>query len=250
MYAVTKIEETKEEAFNIKTIRFKLENRVSAGQFVMVWIPGIREIPMSLSYTGDLKGITFKVVGKGTEALAKLNEGSRIWVRGPYGLGYKKEDGHALAIAGGTGISSLAPFIETVQNIDLLIGARSKKDLYFIDRLKGVTKNIYITTEDGSVGEKGILTDLLPHLLKNNKYTKIYTCGPERMIRAILNLTELRVSASLERYMKCGIGICDSCTINGYRVCVDGPVFEDQQLRNMTELGEYTREKSGLKVKL
>ncbi|MEM3811510.1 MAG: dihydroorotate dehydrogenase electron transfer subunit, partial [Thermoplasmata archaeon] len=156
----------------------------------------------------------------------------------------------ALAIAGGTGISSLAPFLETVENFDLLIGAKSKKDLYFIERLKGFAQNIYITTEDGSAGEKGLLTDLLPRLLKNSKYSRIYTCGPEMMVRAILNLTDLKISASLERYMKCGVGICDSCTINGYRVCVDGPVFEDQQLRNMTELGEYTREKSGLKVRL
>lgn len=250
MYAVTKIEETKNETFNIKTIRFKLENTVYPGQFLMVWIPSIREMPMSLSYVGDLKGITFKVVGKGTEALSKLTEGSKIWVRGPYGRGYKKEDGYALAIAGGTGISSLAPFLETVENFDLLIGAKSKKDLYFIERLKGLAQNIYITTEDGSAGEKGLLTDLLPRLLKNSKYSRIYTCGPEMMVRAILNLTDLKISASLERYMKCGVGICDSCTINGYRVCVDGPVFEDQQLRNMTELGEYTREKSGLKVRL
>jgi dihydroorotate dehydrogenase electron transfer subunit len=250
MYTVTRIEETKEEAFNVKTIRFKFENTVYPGQFVMVWIPGIREIPMSLSYTGDLKGITFKVLGKGTEALSSLTDGSRIWVRGPYGKGYTKESGQFLAIAGGTGVSSLAPFLETAGEFDLLIGAKSKQDLYFIERLKRVSKNIYITTEDGSDGEKGLLTDLLPHILKKRQYNKIYACGPEKMIRAIMNMTELRISASLERYMKCGIGICDSCTINGYRVCVDGPVFEDQQLRNMTELGDYTREKSGLKVRL
>jgi dihydroorotate dehydrogenase electron transfer subunit len=216
----------------------------------MVWIPGLREFPMSISYTETLKGITYKTVGKGTEALAKLNVGSRIWIRGPYGNGYKKESGKILAVAGGTGISSLAPFLESLEEFDLLIGAKSKRYLYFVDRLRPHTKNISITTEDGTEGEKAMATDLLPKILKNKQYDHLYTCGPEKMIRSILNKTNINIAASLERYMKCGIGICDSCSVNGYRVCVDGPVFEDKQLRKMSELGEYSRDRSGLKVKL
>lgn len=250
MYNVSKIEEIKEEAYNVKTIRFRFDNPINPGQFLMVWIPEVREFPMSLSYIGALKGITFKVLGKGTEALARLKVGSKIWVRGPYGKGYKKEDGKILAVVGGTGISSLAPFLEYLGDFDLLIGAKSKKDLYFIDRLSPYTKNINITTEDGTKGEKALVTDLLPKILKNKRYDKIYTCGPEKMIRSILNKTNINITASLERYMKCGIGICDSCTVNGYRLCVDGPVFEDAQLREMIELGEYSRDRSGLKVRL
>ncbi len=118
----------------------------------------------------------------------------------------------------------------------------------FVERFKDLAP--YISTDDGSAGFHGYAPQLAEQLVNENKYDIIYACGPELMLKPLIELAKRRhieIQASLERLMKCGIGICDSCSINGYRVCVDGPVFSTQVLFNMRDLGKVRRDASGNK---
>lgn len=248
MYRIVKIKNKIEENKNVFTLLFEDDIKINPGQFAMVWIPGIDEFPMSFSYTGELKGFTFKVLGEGTRNLAKLSIGDRLFYRGPYGKYYTIEGEKALFVAGGTGIASLAPFIEssTFKKKYAIIGAKTKEELFFINRIESNVDSLLIYTEDGSLGSKGLVTDGIHKF----EYDIIYACGPEKMLRKIIDMNVKNIQASLERYMKCGIGICDSCTINGFRVCVDGPVFRKEELLKMDELGIKTRLPSGKEIKL
>jgi len=250
MYRVVKIEKIKDETPTIKTFFFKDNSEPEPGQFYMIWIPGVDEFPMSISYIGDEKAFTVKRIGKGTTAMHKLKEGDKLWIRGPYGKGFEMEDGYALIIGGGSGMATLGPLIEKVKG-DVIIAARTKDELLFVDRFKD--RNVYIATDDGSAGFKGYATELAREMIKSKDYSIIYTCGPEIMMRKIIDMgieRGIKVQASLERLMKCGIGICDSCSINGYRVCVDGPVFSEKELVKMQDLGRYKRDKAGRRVTL
>jgi len=249
MYRVVEIDEVVEETPSIKTFFFQDSSNPEPGQFYMVWIPGVDEFPMSISYIGERKGFTVRKVGAGTEAMHALKDGDKLWIRGPYGRGFRRVDGYALIVGGGSGMATLAPLAE-VQDGDIIIAARSMDELLFLDRFS--RRNVYAATDDGSYGFKGFATELAERLLEERKYDAIFTCGPEIMMRKIIDMAQSRnipVQASLERLMKCGIGICDSCSINGYRVCVDGPVFSEE-LKNMSELGKFHRDRSGRKVPL
>ncbi len=242
------IEKKIRENENIFTFLFESSKDPLPGQFAMVWIPGIDEMPMSYSYVGKKKGITFKVVGEGTRKLSLFKEGDYIFLRGPYGTHYTEEGENALFVAGGTGISSLAPFIElsNFKRKKLIIGAKTSTEIYFLERLKNYLDEILIFTEDGSLGKKGLVTDGL-----SSDIDIIYSCGPEKMVKKVLDFSaenRINLQASLERMMKCGIGICDSCSINGFRVCIDGPVFKKSDLLKMIDLGKYGRLPSGKKV--
>ena len=248
MYRVVKIEKIKEETPTIKTFFFKDDSKPEPGQFYMIWLPGVDEFPMSISHIGNKKAFTVKRIGKGTTAMHKLKEGDKLWIRGPYGRGFKIENGYALIIGGGSGMATLGPLIERVEG-DIIIAARTKDELLFLDRFKD--RNVYIATDDGSAGFKGFATDLAKDMMEKRDYSIIYTCGPEIMMRKIIDMAierGIKVQASLERLMKCGIGICDSCSINGYRVCVDGPVFSEKELVKMEDLGKYKRDSSGRRV--
>ena len=109
------------------------------------------------------------------------------------------------------------------------------------------------TTDDGSFGLKGYTTDALNDVIKNNKIKIVYTCGPEIMMEKIVEICDqnnIEVEASLERYMSCGFGICGKCTVNDKIICVDGPIFNSKQLKEMPEFGKFARLKSGKKVTL
>ena len=110
-----------------------------------------------------------------------------------------------------------------------------------------------VATDDGSFGKKGFTTDVLKEILENkkNKIKIVYTCGPEMMMKKIFELCEkhnIECEASLERYMACGYGVCGKCMINDKICCIDGPVFNSRQLRQMNEFGNFARLKSGRKV--
>jgi dihydroorotate dehydrogenase electron transfer subunit len=250
MYRVVEIEEIVDETPTIKTFFFEDESKPKPGQFYMIWLPGIDEFPMSISYIGKRKGFTVKRIGAGTNKMHSLREGDKLWIRGPYGRGFEIIDKRALIIGGGSGMATLGPLMDRV-NGDVLIAARTKEELLFTERFE--RGNTYIATDDGSAGFKGFATELAEILLNKENYDIIYTCGPEIMMRKIIDMAlerSIRIQASLERLMKCGIGICDSCTINGYRVCIDGPVFTEKELKEMRDLGRYERDASGRRVQI
>lgn len=252
--AVVAIEGKAIEARDIVTLRFTWRRECDPGQFIMVWIPEVDEVPMSLSYTGDRKGITVRKVGEATAALCSLSEGDLIGVRGPYGRGFSLSDGRTLAVAGGVGTASLAPLVESSQGaVDVALGARSADLLLFERRMSESSRRLRVSTDDGSRGFKGTVVELASEMMNATRYEHVVACGPERMLMALKELCEerhVRYQFSLERLMKCGVGLCGSCAVDGMRVCADGPVFTGDKLRKMMEFGRWKRDPSGQRVSL
>jgi dihydroorotate dehydrogenase electron transfer subunit len=238
----------KKESKDIRTFFFDYVCDFIPGQYVMVWIRGVDEIPMSLSYAD---GVTVRRVGDATAALFALEVGDSFGIRGPYGNGFRIPERPALLVAGGLGAAPLATFAEALKNkTTTILGARTKDELLFLERFRS-SGELLIATEDGSAGHKGLAVDLLERVAG---YEEIVSCGPERMMRRVLDYAMalgVQSQFSLHRYIKCGVGLCGSCCIDpsGLRVCSDGPVFTGQQL-NESEFGEYMRDAAGRKVKL
>jgi dihydroorotate dehydrogenase electron transfer subunit len=252
---ITTILASTTEATDIKTITFRYPKAVIPGQFFMIWIPGVDEIPMSVSeITKDVKGITFRKIGDATHALYHLKPGSKIGVRGPYGNGFKLTGKHLLFIGGGTGIAMLAPAVEQARKRKLkstvIIGVKTKNELFFEDRLRSCGATVLVSTDDGSKGYKGFASDLSKNILKKEKIDAVFTCGPEPMMKTILSCCKtIPFQASLERYIKCSIGICGQCCIGkGLRVCLDGPIFDGKTLKKVEDFGVYKRDATGRKI--
>ncbi|MEM2944455.1 MAG: dihydroorotate dehydrogenase electron transfer subunit [Methanomassiliicoccales archaeon] len=252
-HEIVVIEEVRKETQLITTLKFKFKRRCHPGQFVMVWLPECDEIPMSLSYIGELCGITVKTVGSATKKLSSLEVGSRIAVRGPYGKGFSPIRGRSLFVAGGIGAASLLPAAEVMdkETIDFVMGAKTKSELIFIDRAKECVRKLEISTDDGSFGIQGTAVEAAKELVQGEKYDCIYGCGPEMMLFKLYKLSEelgIDCQLSLERYMKCGIGLCGSCAINGLQVCKDGPVFHKKDLNMLKEFGQFKRDSAGKRI--
>ncbi|MDN7025738.1 dihydroorotate dehydrogenase electron transfer subunit [Methanoculleus sp. FWC-SCC1] len=234
-----------EESPSIRTFTFDLAIPFTPGQFVMVWVPGVDEVPMALSAEN---AITVQRVGEATAALFNLAVGDQIGIRGPFGNGFAVT-GRTLAVGGGVGVAPLYPLAAAGSVEIFLLGARTAADLLFADRL-GEACTLVTATDDGSAGHHGFVTHLLERVDPVD-FDHICVCGPEGMMRAVLSILDREGCAergqfALHRYMKCGIGICGSCCIDpdGLRVCRDGPVFTGDRLL-ASELGRYTRDASG-----
>jgi len=252
---VTPILSTNTEAADIKTITFEHHAPVVSGQFYMIWIPGIDEIPMSVSYiTKDVKGITFRRIGEATNALFSFKRGQRIGIRGPYGNGFQLKGKHPLFVGGGTGVAMLAPAVELAQKRKLkstiIIGVKTKTELFFEHRLRRCRANVLVSTDDGSKGYHGFASELAKEILTTEEIDAIYTCGPEIMMKTLYSASKkIPFQASLERYMKCAIGLCGQCCVgNGIRVCVDGPIFDEKMLHHCDDFGVYRRDAAGKKI--
>jgi dihydroorotate dehydrogenase electron transfer subunit len=247
---VVSITDIVEETPSIRSFYFDYDFDFIPGQFVMVWVPGVDEIPMALSRRSS---ITVQRVGDATSALFSMKINDKIGIRGPFGNGFPIS-GRALAIAGGVGAAPLLGLVHARSVDTFLLGARSESELLFCSELSGKT-DLHIATDDGSAGHHGFVIDLIDSV-GIEKYDTICVCGPERMMSAVLRNLERRTLAhrsqfSLHRYMKCGIGICGSCCIDpgGLRVCRDGPVFNGEAIIN-TEFGNYSRDASGRRKNL
>lgn len=231
----------------VRTFFFDRKIKALPGQFIMVWMPGVDEKPFALSYNN---AVTIECKGIFTKKTCYLKKGDKIGIRGPYGNGFKIKK-NALVVAGGLGIASLAGLIDKLNSPEIIIGAKSKKELLFVKRFKN--KKLNIATDDGSSGFKGFTTELMEEILNKKKFKVVYTCGPEIMMKKVFELCEknnIECQASLERYIKCGLGVCGECAINDKLVCKDGPVFNSKQLRELNEFGKFARLKSGKKVSL
>ncbi len=232
----------------VSTLYFQWNADVKPGQFVMVWAPGTGEIPMSLSHIGREKAFTIKNYGPSSDKLIKLELGQKIFFRGPYGRPFSTVKGKTLLIGGGSGMASLHPLIS--RNAFGLIAARTREEILFMDEFED--GKVRVTTDDGSFGVKGnVLAGLKD--LDIYSFDMIYACGPEIMLYNLYkHLKDKKVDAelSLERLMKCGVGVCDSCSINGFQLCRDGPTFTMEQLRYMNEFGAEKLTFSGTRVSL
>lgn len=254
------IEKVIDETPTVRTLIISDENLadVLPGQFAMVWVPGVNELPMSVMIT-EQKGkaaFTVRKRGESSTAMYDLKEGQQIGVRGPYGNSFDIKDGRILLVGGGTGLVPLirlAKFAKPNNDVTILMGSKTKEEVFFEDLAKRVlAKNkhkIIVATEDGSYGQQGFVTDVLEKLVQNEKFDAIYTCGPEIMMYKIVQLANAKkifVQASLERMMKCGIGICGSCCMDQVLVCHDGTIFDGEFLKNSKEFGHTHRSKAGI----
>lgn len=262
---IVKITEIQQETPKVKSFTFhdKLCSKAKPGQFLMVWIPDVDEVPMSLSSVNPHAcSITVKKVGEATEALHQKKTGDLIGIRGPLGNGFHLVKGNIMVVGGGTGTASLMPLVESLTNehakVTFLQGAKTSNELLLRDRIRAVLSTMRgrfeANTEDGSYGSKGLVTDFAERYLAKEKFDTIYTCGPERMMYKMLVLSErfkTPLQASLERLMRCAIGLCGTCAIGRFLVCRDGPVFTGEQLGEVKEeFGQFTRAFNGRKIKL
>jgi dihydroorotate dehydrogenase electron transfer subunit len=227
----------------------------------MVWIPGEGEIPMSIS-TIDQKGrssITVRRVGNTTEILNTLTIGEKIGIRGPYGNKYELRGEKPLIVAGGSGAANLLPlvraFVSKGVKPTFILGGRSSDQLLFKDVLADLLReNLVITTDDGSMGYNGYASGYAAILMSEKQYDQVYICGPELMMTKIFyeaEKQEIEVQASLERYIKCAVGLCGNCAIGYYRVCTDGPIFNTKMLNNVrNEFGISLMDASGIKTRV
>jgi dihydroorotate dehydrogenase electron transfer subunit len=254
-----KIKETE----RITTLLFDIPHQsleINPGQFFMVWVPGVDEIPMSVSlWEPPTAGISVQDVGEATKALTKLTEGDWLGIRGPFGSYYTTNSQKALVVGGGIGMAPLRPLVYNLLQqgamVTLLVAARTKSQLLFYDFAGRIDSDLHveIATDDGSMGSRGLAIEVAQDLIKNTMFDTIYTCGPELMMVGLLNLAQkenLRFQASLERYMKCGCGICGTCALDptGDLVCKEGPVFTTKDLLELEEFGKYYRDSTGIKT--
>ncbi len=251
---LVEVEEVVRESPSIYTIRYRDDRPALPGQFVMVWLPGVNEVPMSLSYTGEDKGFTFRPVGETTKALAALEPGAPLGIRGIFGNSFKLTTGSALIVGGGTGIASIIAAVEPFSSkarVHAALGARTADELFFEKRVEESGAVLHVATDDGSRGHHGLVTDVVRKLLESGGIGQVIACGPERMLRGTAVLgREFGIPGqySVERFMKCGIGICDACSLDGRLVCNDGPVFDGDFLLDSEDFGRYRLAPDGRRV--
>jgi len=225
-----------------------IPENIQAGNFAEVRIDKTSDVflrrPLSIyDFDPELNTISFfiKNIGKGTNLLSKLIKGENVNIIYPLGNSFSITiNGKALLIGGGSGV---APLLLLAKNLKLsgtevvfLLGARSSKDIHLVNEFEAFGK-VLVTTEDGSLGEKGMVTQhSIWQSVKN--FDKIYTCGPDPMMKAIAKIArsnKIECEASLENMMACGFGACLCCvteTTEGNKcVCTEGPVFNVNDLK-------------------
>lgn len=236
------------------TLRFRdpFIKSYEPGQFVMVWVPGVDEIPMALWGGRDgVHQVLVEAKGDCSRALAAKKPGELIGVRGPYGKPFRLRGKRNLIVVGGTGTSPLVPLVERGRGhaeFDVVLGGRSKEFLLLRSAFEGAGARVHVSTDDGSEGFHGRSPDLARRLLEKGTYDDILTCGPELMMKAVLDLAQARrvpIQASVERWMKCAVGICDACLVDGTRLCRDGPVLDGAVLASLADFGRHERDPSG-----
>ena len=213
------------------------------GQFVQVSVPvsgGFLRRPLGIAEVSRTDGwirLIYRQVGRGTEALAGATAGADVSVLGPLGRGFDIALNHPLLVGGGMGLTPLLFFAAAHPNVSVLMGGRTKEEVFWEEIYRPHVRECFITTDDGSYGTQGFVTTLLPELLKGGTYDGVAVCGPPVMmerVAAIASEYGIPCEVSLEKRMACGLGACLSCAVDtksGRRkVCKDGPVFPAEEV--------------------
>lgn len=237
----------------------RTEMRAIPGQFVMVSLPKAGEVPISISGLNDYSlEITIRNVGKVTSHICKANPGEHLYIRGPYGNGFplaEFENQHILAIVGGSAIAAIKPLVEysfdrdnlRLKKLDILVGFKSPRNILFREELNRWKKkcNVVLTVDNDEdyawMGSIGFVVDYIKEVQHIGDDTKVIIIGPPLMmtncVRELLRhgVKEKNIWFSLERYMKCGLGKCGHCRIRDKHVCLDGPVFNYEQAKELID---------------
>ena len=253
---VVPIREIHNETRRVRTFVLDMElPEAEPGQFVMLWLPGVDEKPISIASPSPLT-LTVARVGPFSTALHRAQVGDRVGVRGPFGRGFSLlEDRPALLVGGGYGAAPLyflaVRALQQAIPVTVALGARRANDLIYADRFRELGVRLILATDDGSLGHRGYVTDAISGPLAHDPPPALYACGPEPMLVALLRLClehGLPGQFSVERYMKCGFGICGQCALDGLLVCQDGPVLGVEQLRGLEEFGRFRRSGTGRRL--
>jgi dihydroorotate dehydrogenase electron transfer subunit len=236
---------------NIKEYEIILEDHVEPepGQFAMLWIPRVGEIPLSFANAED-NAARFIVarVGRVTGHMHEmLMAGNRVFIRGPLGRGFTwTSGGRALLVAGGYGLAPLHFLAKKLRNagcgVKILLGFKSDDDIFYREKFKRLGE-VEISVEHGSSGYHGTVLDLFRSVIRGESFDMVYVCGKEELNLAVMwecLRAGLPVEASFERRIRCGAGICGSCSIEplGLRVCRDGPILDGRMIAPMLEADE------------
>lgn len=225
-------------------------NNSIPGQFYMIgtdnsYDPLLKRPFSILRQASEKVQFLYRIKGKGTEKMRQMKKGITVSLLGPLGNGYPLPGKNLtpLLIAGGIGIASLFPLAEKLaKNAYLFYGGRTKDDLFMLNELKDIVKELIISTDDGSAGEKGTAVDVLNEFLTFNSQLStfnflLYACGPSPMLEAVSKVAlERGINGyiSMEENMACGVGACLGCAVKtkkGYkRVCKEGPVFPIEEI--------------------
>lgn len=246
-----KIIKVEDENPTTKTISVECKDKPKPGQFYMIWIPGAEQKPFSVAGVSPLK-FSVCAVGPFSRKFTSMKKGEKVWLFGPYGNSFEAQGKKIVAIGGGygTGPMRYLSVLAKKQGAEpiLVIGARSK------DRLMKGGKGVrtVFTTDDGSEGMMGNAADALKKILQEEKIDAVYACGPEKMMGVVGKIClgkKIKCQLLLERYMKCGFGMCGQCSIGELLACFDGPVF-DAKIVEHPEFGKFHRDCAGRKVLL
>jgi NAD(P)H-flavin reductase len=236
-------------------------NSFTPGQFSMLWVFGVGELPISIS--GDPAKrhqlvYTVRSVGQGTHALVSQSVGNSVGVRGPLGTGWPLEAAggkDVILVAGGIGLAPLRPLVYHVLSnrkdygrLVLLYGARSPRELLYRKELATWARNhetqVLVTVDYGGLswrGHVGVVTTLFKYARLQPAHSVAMVCGPEIMMRFVTRELETHglrredIYLSMERNMKCAVGFCGHCQYGPYFICKDGPVFRYDQIRPLLE---------------
>jgi len=261
MHQTFTITEIRTENYRTKTFIFdKPLPDAQPGQYVMAWLPDVGEKPFSIAGANPL-ALMVVAVGPFSEALHRLDVDDRVWVRGPLGQGFTLRGRHHLLVGGGYGVAPLLFLARTSltdgHTVDVCIGARTGEDVLLagafgstdstdfnrlaekkpVSSVQSVDK-LSITTEDGTLGERGLVTQAVEAAIAARRPDCVYACGPVPMLTALAQQCQahnLPHQFSWEAHLRCGLGICGSCELNaqtrqvanipaGWLVCKDGPV--------------------------
>ncbi|MDO5400708.1 MAG: dihydroorotate dehydrogenase electron transfer subunit [Eubacteriales bacterium] len=207
------------------------------GQFVNILIEGLfLRRPISVcDYSDKSLTILYKVVGKGTAAMAAMAPGGKLDLLTGLGNGYDLalSGSHPVLLGGGVGVPPLYNLARKLlaqgKTVSVVLGFNTKDEVFYEDEFRALGCDVTVTTVDGSYGKKGFVTDALPE-----HYTYFYTCGPEPMLKAVYRATATSGQMSFEKRMGCGFGACMGCsckTITGYkRICKEGPVMRKEEI--------------------
>jgi dihydroorotate dehydrogenase electron transfer subunit len=220
------------------------------GQFYMLqagntYDPLLKRPFSIFRYNDNIIQFLYRVRGKGTHLLSFLKRGDIINIIGPLGKPFPEPEDDFIALAGGIGIASIMPLLERFKKkAYLFYGAKKKDELIMLEGAKAFSKELFISTDDGSEGYKGIITDFLKNSIVFKNYSlPIYACGPNIMLKELAQIVpDIQTCyVSLEEYMACGVGACLGCVVKikdpiseqGWtykRVCKEGPVFDIKEI--------------------
>ncbi|MBW2689996.1 MAG: dihydroorotate dehydrogenase electron transfer subunit [Deltaproteobacteria bacterium] len=258
--------------FRMKILAPDFGEKAHPGQFIMFRVqrslPPLLRRPFGIFQTGFLPAdcdglppkefveIVYKVVGSGTAIMAELHEGDRVELLGPLGNGfdYTSCEGEKILVGGGIGLVPLymlaGELIAKGCSVRLLMGGRTRDDILAVTEFERLGVKTYISTDDGSLGESGLVTQVLERKLQEYPDAEVFTCGPMPMLSAVHDICTNRqvpLQVSLEESMACGVGACLGCVVKGAGhteenpsylcSCKVGPVFKSQYL-DWTALGQ------------